>query len=551
MSELDARAQLRWLAAQQQVAGGWPALAVVAGLATGLLIIAQAGLFALILQRALIDEAPILPLLGMLVLVVSLRLPCQWLQQHAGLHAAERVQHQVRTRLLERLAALGPARLRQHHSAGLASQLLEQVDALEGYIARYRPQRLLAFAVPACILITAFSLDWIVGLLLLLAAPLIPLFMALVGIGADQLHRDQFRTLTRLSGHFTDRIRGLITLRLFNRADTAIEEVADMADSYRVHNMRTLRIAFLSSAVLEFFAAVAIATVAIYVGFGLLGYLEFGGAADLTLFSGLFLLLLAPEFFQPLRTLAQHYHDRATAIGAAAQLRPLLEQPGPEQVPTPPTSQHAATDVALEQVAFAWPDRQALFRDLSLRVRAGECVALTGPSGSGKSTLLQLIAGFLEPDSGQVRVAGRAATAGVHCAWVSQQAFLLQGSIADNIRLGRPEADSEAVNRAAALAGVSAFTDALPAGLETRVGEQGCGLSGGQARRVTMARAWLADAPLLLLDEPTVNLDADTEALVLNALQALRDQGRTLIIASHHPAVMAFADRTLELEAAT
>lgn len=552
-----------WLDGLIGPARTWLWVAAGAGLLTGALIIAQAGLIAAIVHGAIAaGRAPgeLAPLFIALIGVVSARAGGHWLQQAAGITASADIRQRLRARVLDQIARLGPVRLAGDHSAGIASRALEQVDAVDGYFARYRPQRIVAVGIPAAILVTAFTQDWIVALLLLLAAPLIPLFMAIVGMGAENLNRQQFETVTRLAGHFLDRVRGLSTLRLFGRADAAVDEVRAVADTYRRRTMRTLRVAFLSSAVLEFFASVAIATVAIYVGFGLLGYIEFGNAGELTLFSGLFVLLLAPEYFQPLRTLAQHYHDRAAALGAADGLRELLERPLPPTVPptVPPTGPTATAapsaidgrtgTLAIAGLTFAHGEREPLFHDLALTVAAGERIALVGPSGCGKSTLLQLLAGFIAPDAGTITVDGHAPGTGGSIAWVGQRPFLIAASIRDNIALVRPDATPAAVEDAADQAGVMGFAAALPHGLDTRLGENGAGLSGGQGQRVALARAFLAPAPLILLDEPTAHLDAAAETAVLAALRALATTQRTLVIASHHPSARAMVDRVLTID---
>ncbi|MFW5970061.1 MAG: thiol reductant ABC exporter subunit CydD [Halofilum sp. (in: g-proteobacteria)] len=541
-----------WLDTLVGPARGWLLLASGAGLLTGFLIIAQAGLVATIVHEAIAEErspSALAPFFLAFVVVVTLRAGAQWLQQAAGINASADIRERLRARVLDRIDALGPVRLAGDHSAGLASQALEQVDAVDGYFARYRPQLVMAAGIPAAILITALTQDWIVASLLLAAAPLIPIFMAIVGMGAEQLNRRQFETVTRLAGHFLDRVRGLSTLRLFGRAEAAVDEVHAVADEYRRRTMHTLRVAFLSSAVLEFFASVAIATVAIYVGFGLLGYIEFGNAADLTLFSGLFVLLLAPEYFQPLRALAQHYHDRAAALGAAEGLREILERPGPASAPE---DEGAARDrkgaIEIEGLTFAHADREPLFRDAALRVGAGERIAVVGPSGCGKSSLLQLLAGFIVPDSGSITIDGHAPGTAGPVAWIGQRPFLLAGTIRENIALARPEATQGEIELAAERAGVTAFTEELPDGLDTCLGEAGQGLSGGQGQRVALARAFLAPAPLILLDEPTAHLDASAEAAVLAALRELSATGRTLVIASHHPAVRAMVDRVVTMD---
>lgn len=528
-------------------------IAIAAGVGAGVATIVQAGLIACLVSTAL-DPAQatrtLLTAAALLALVILLRAVLQGGQQRAGILASQRVRARRRRELLAHIATLGPLRLGDRHSAGLASRLVEQVDALDGYYARYQPQRVLAVLLPLLIGLAVFSRDWLAGLLLFAAAPLIPLFMALVGMGAARVSAEQFAQMTRLAGHFQDRLQGLATLRLFGAIARAAGELDDTADAYRHGVMRTLRIAFLSSAVLEFFSSVAIAMLAIYIGFGLLGYLSFGPAPALDLRGGLFMLLLAPEFFQPLRNLAQHYHDRAAALGAARQLLDVLDLPPPEAVPVP-ASDADADAVRLDAVQVRHAGREAVLRGVDLRLGQGEIVVLRGASGAGKSTLLHVIAGFINPDAGTVRVLG-AAPGERAVGWLGQQPFLAAGSLADNIRMARPPGNSagaEAVHATAEAAGVMRYAARWPAGLDTRIHARGHGLSGGEARRLALARALFAEAPLLLLDEPTAQLDAESEATIINALAGLRARGQrpAMLIASHHPALTALADRVLEL----
>ncbi|UEX78275.1 thiol reductant ABC exporter subunit CydD [Sediminicurvatus halobius] len=514
-------------------------LAAAAGVAEGLLIVAQAGLIAWLVHAVVRLERPLwgeATSIAALLLVVLARPACQVLRAQAATAAGSRVRERVRGRLLDRVLALGPTGVAADSEGALASRLTEQVDALDGYFSRYRPQMTVAVVVPLAILAAAFSQDWLAALFLLLSAPLIPLFMALVGLGAERLNRDQFESLARLSGHFLDRLRGLATLRLLGRAGDAAAEVHAASDAYRERSMRVLRVAFLSSAVLEFFASVAIAVVAIYVGFALLGYIEFGPAPEVTLFSGLFVLLLAPEFFQPLRALAQHYHDRAAALGAVEALMALEATPEP-----PPRAPEVARRWVLEaeDLVLERPGRGAILRVRRLQVPAGERLVVSGPSGSGKTSLLLALAGLLPPSAGTVRHGRPEAPVG----WLGAPPFLAEASLRENIRLGAPDADEAAIARAADLAGVSEFAARLPDGLDAVIGERGAGLSGGEAQRVALARALVSPAPLLLLDEPTAALDADTEAVVLSGLQRLADEGRALVIASHDATVIAAADR--------
>ena len=542
-SSLTARSWLARLARAERRSLG---LAVVAGLVAGLMTILQMATLAWLVSALVIDAvrpATLLPGFALLAVAMVLRALAQWWQETAGVQASLRVRAEARRILLDHLQSLGPVGLTGHHTASLANRVVDQVEALDGYVARFLPQMRLAVLVPLVILGVVLALDWLAALFMLLAAPLIPLFMALVGMGAERLNRDQFETVSRLSRHFIDRVRGITTLQLFGAGRQAADDVHTAADAYRVRSMRTLRIAFLSSAVLEFFAAVAIAVVAMYVGFGLLGYISFGPADQLTLFSGLLVLLLAPEFFQPLRSLSQHYHDRAAALGAAEGMVELLNEGSPRQGHKPAAPRGKAL-VELDAVCVRHAERGRVLGPLDLTLEAGEVLGISGPSGVGKSTLLQLLAGFVEPSAGEHRV-----VPGLRLAWMDQRPLLIHGSLADNLRLAAPQSSDAALRDALQRVGLGDLLAALPAGLETPLGERGVGLSGGQAQRLALARIFLSEAPVVLLDEPTASLDADSEARVLAAFSALIEQGRTLVIASHRAAPLALASRRLTLQA--
>ncbi|WP_021029091.1 thiol reductant ABC exporter subunit CydD [Litchfieldella anticariensis] len=537
----------RWLAGLASRERRLLRLAVLCGVVVGLATMVQMGLLAWIVSALLTSGATLDELswaFASAMGVIGVRAMAQWGYEVTAQEASLRIRQAARREVLGHLEALGPVRLAGRHSAGLGGQLVEQVEALDGYFARFLPQLRLAVVLPLTILVIVAWLDWLVAILLLLSMPLIPVFMALVGMGAERLNREQFAAVTRLAGHFLDRVRGITTLQLFNCTESATDEVYARADDYRRRSMRTLRLAFLSSAVLEFFASVAIAMLAIYIGFGLLGYIAFGPAPKLTLFSGLTILLLAPEFFQPLRTLSQHYHDRAAALGAADGLVALLSEPLPEHVGE--RSDQRNTDLAiavgLVGVSVRHPGRGDVLGPLDLEVAAGETVALIGPSGAGKSTLLQLIAGFIDSETGQVYV-----DTGNGFAWMDQRPFLVQGSIADNLRLAAPYASDAQLLAALERAGLRELLASLPEGLQTSLGERGAGLSGGQAQRVALARIFLSPAPLVLLDEPTASLDEVSEAFVIEGLKSLAEEGRTLVIATHHPALMVMAGCVVRL----
>ena len=556
----DTKRTKQWLAVRLQPARRLNGLAVAIGTAGGLLMIAQAWLLASVIAAAIMDGQRLGDLTTPLLLLLPVflgRALCVWASEAVGMAAANRVKAPLRREMADSLVRAGPARSAESHSGAAASLLVDQVEAVEGYVARYRPQMTLAVTVPAAILVAAFATNWVVGLILLLTAPLIPLFMALVGMGTAAMSRRQFKALSRMSGHFLDRLRGMTTLILFGQTDREVQGVAQVADAFRQRTMSVLRVAFLSSAVLEFFASIAVAMVAVYIGLSLLGHLAFGPSAGLDLQTGLFLLLLAPDFYLPLRQLAAFYHDRAQAFGAGEELAAFRDRSG-TQVTVPAAGRpviEGPPEISLSGVHLAYDDgsRPAL-TGFDLTLPPGEVVALTGPSGAGKSSVLQLLLGFRTADAGRVALAGTSiealAPADLRAlvAWAGQRPYVFHGSLADNLRLGRPDADDEAVRAAAEAACVTDFADALPEGLETLVGERGHGLSGGQIRRVALARALLSPARLLLFDEPTANLDGDTEAELLRRLRPAL-AGRTVLVATHSPVVAAWCDREVRITA--
>ncbi|WP_336366520.1 thiol reductant ABC exporter subunit CydD [Marinobacter sp. C2H3] len=567
----EPRAVRRWLSELAQGQRRWIQGAALAGTLSGVAAIVQMVLIGLIAHRGLVQDAPpnaLIPLfLGLTVAVIA-RSACQGLQTQLAARASERVKRSVRRRLHQHWRQAGPRAVGDESAAVLSREWIDHVDALHGYFARFLPQMILATLVPLMILAVVFWLDWLAGIFLVLSAPLIPLFMALVGMGAERLNQQHFETISRLSGQFLDKVRGLTTLQLFGQTEAAARLIEQRSERYRAVTLKTLRVAFLSSAVLEFFASVAIAVIAIYIGFGLLGYIEFGPAPGLTLFSGLTVLLLAPEFFQPLRVLSQHYHDRAAALGAGAELMlrmdeldqravtPAQSHSGarsqtPSSDPSPGGSATGEADdapgIALQGVWFAHPGAEPLFRSLTLSFRRGEAVALTGPSGGGKSTLLQLLAGFVAPSRGQISVLGRA-PGSFRFGWLGQRGFLVHGTWADNLRLTTPEASDVAIESALERVGLAELVHGRPDGIHSAVTDDGRGLSGGQARRLSLARLFLADYDLILLDEPTAGLDADSEIIVIDALHKLCDAGKTLVFATHQQALLTLADRILSID---
>ncbi len=549
---------LKWLFRRARTARLWIALSVGLGFGSGLLLIAQAALIAHLIHAIFIEALPRSELTRFFVLfamVVAGRAVMAWAREIAGFHAGARVRAEVRLRLLEHMTAAGPAFTRRQQTGALASTVVEQVEALHNFFAHYLPQLGLAVLMPLSIAAVVFPVSWTAGAILVGTAPLIPLFMVLIGMGAESISQRQFQALARMSAHFLDVLQGLPTLKIFQRSKAEADRVATVSRAYRQRTMRVLRVAFLSSAVLEFFSSVSIALVAVFLGTHFLGYITFGTyGSPLTLGAGLFILILAPDFYLPLRELGTHYHARAEAAGAAEEIMRILQAPIRVQQSTANAPDVAQPlDIVFDKVSFTFnnQDRHVL-RNVSFSVRPGEKVILVGASGEGKTTLLNLLLGFYDPTEGAIRINGTpladiALQDWRHqLAWVGQQPVLFYGSLRDNIRLGRPEADDAAIRAAASAAKVLEFADRMPGGLDTPVGEKGHRLSRGQAQRVALARAFLADAPLLLLDEPTAGLDATNERLVVAAIDTL-SHGRSVVMVTHRMANVQETDRVLTL----
>jgi len=546
----------RWLFKQVMPAKGWIGLSVGLGLASGLLLVAQAGFLARIIHGAVINgknREALWPFFGALVGIYLVRALLGWGREVSGFEASAKIRRMVRATLMAHITRLGPAYVAGRNTGALASTVMEQVEGLHGFYAHYLPQMALAIMIPAAILTFVFPVSWAAGGLLMVTAPLIPFFMILVGMGAESVSQRHFQALSRMSAHFLDILQGLPTLKLFDKSRGEEKTVAQVSRNYRKRTMSVLRIAFLSSAVLEFFSAIAIAMVAVYLGMTYLGYYNFGTwGLPLTLSGGIFILLLAPEFYLPFRDLGTHYHARAEAIGAAQEILKVLAVPVPAS-PDRPVGLEPSGGVELGfkdvHLAYDGGKRPAL-NGISFIINAGEKLALVGESGSGKTTVLDLLLGFLKPDRGQITANGistdhlDSANRRRFISWIGQEPTLFYGSIRDNIRMGRPEASTEAVVDAARSARVLEFTQPLSQGLDTIIGERGYGLSRGQAQRIALARAFLKKAPVLLLDEPTAGLDVENEGLVLKALDRL-SAGRTVLTVTHRMADVEKADRIL------
>ncbi|ARF56446.1 thiol reductant ABC exporter subunit CydD [Streptomyces gilvosporeus] len=550
-------------------------VAVVAlGLAGAGLVIGQAMLIAEIVVGAFQHDRGLGALtipIALLAAVSAGRGLVSWLTELAAHRASAAVKSELRMRLLERAARLGPgARLRRTETDGwatgaggreaddpgtavagtlemrtgeLATLATRGIDALDDYFARYLPQLGLAVVVPVAVLARIVLGDWISAATIVVTLPLIPLFMTLIGWATQARMDRQWRLLARLSGHFLDVVEGLPTLKIFGRAKAQAASIRAITSEYRRATLRTLRIAFLSSFALELLATISVALVAVGIGMRLVH-------GELDLYTGLMVLVLAPEAYLPLRQVGAQYHAAAEGLSAAEEIFAVLETPLPASGTAPAPE---GTALAVENLVVRHPGRGAdSLPATSFEVRPGETVALVGPSGAGKSTLLSVLLGFTAPAEGRALADGRDIASlspeswRRRIAWVPQHPHLFAGTIAENVRLARPDADDAAVRAALRDAGALDFVDALPHGTATPLGEGGAGLSAGQRQRLALARAFLADRPILLLDEPTANLDGETEEAVVAAVRRLA-VGRTVLMVVHRPALLAVADRVVRL----
>ncbi|MEV7667268.1 thiol reductant ABC exporter subunit CydD [Streptomyces albidoflavus] len=524
------------------------AVVVLGALGAGL-VIAQAMLLAELIVSSFeqrFDTGDLTTPLLLLVAVALGRALVSWLTELAAHRASAAVTSELRMRLVERAGQLGPGWLGDRRTGSLIALATRGVDALDDYFARYLPQLGLAVVVPVAVLARIVTEDWVSAAIIVVTLPLIPLFMALIGWATQSRMDRQWGLLSRLSGHFLDVVAGLPTLKIFGRAKAQAESIRRITHDYRRATLRTLRIAFLSSFALELLATLSVALVAVTIGMRLVH-------GDMDLYTGLVILVLAPEAYLPLRQVGAQYHAAAEGLAAAEEVFAVLETP----VPHRGTQAPPAGALAFEGVTVRYPGRDApAVREATFTVEPGETVALVGPSGCGKTTLLQAALGFVAPAEGRVTV-GRTDLAEVdreqwhqRIAWVPQRPQLFAGTVAENVRLARPDASEAEVARALEQAGAREFVAGLPAGAETELGEDGAGLSAGQRQRVALARAFLADRPVLLLDEPTASLDGASEEAVVEAVRRLA-VGRTVLLVVHRPALLAVADRVVRLDEVT
>jgi ATP-binding cassette, subfamily C, bacterial CydD len=496
-------------------------------------------------QRTLTQVFPRLLLLVAAMLVHAVLV---WIREVAVQRGAIRYKVATRQRLFTHLLQLGPTYVKGEASGELVAALYEGIERLDTYVSRYLPQLSTSILVPLVLVSVIFPLDWISGLLLLITGPLIPLLMILVGNFAQHHIQHQWQALSRMSATLLDAIQGMTTLKFFGRSAAVKAHIEQISDNFRVKTLKMMRVAFLSGAVLEFMVAGAIGLIAVVLGVRLVNHLISFERAFL-------ILLLAPEFYRPLRELGVQHHAGMEGRAATRRIDEILAIPIARSTSLASTVRPAdSLTITISELTYTYPgSEQPALENVHLELPVGSCTALIGRSGAGKSTLVNVLLRFLEVQSGQVYVNGIALT-DLHAdvwresiALVPQHPFLFAASVRDNLRLARPHASDEEIAHAAELAGAAEFIARLPQGYATLLGERGARLSAGQAQRLAIARAFLKDAPLLILDEPTSNLDPTSEALVRQALEHLM-QRRTVLLIAHRATTIASAQQVALLD---
>jgi ATP-binding cassette subfamily C protein CydD len=574
-----------WLKKQKSACGVYLNLTITLGAMTGIALVLQAYLLATILDGLIIQGLNTQAFYFEFIvfsLLVLLRALLAYGREWAGFMAGKALRETIRKAVLDKLVALGPAYIKGKPSGAWANILLEQVEDLHDFYAKYLPAMMLAGFIPLIILAAVIPVNWLGGLILLLSAPLIPLFMVLVGMGAAEANRKNFTALQQLNGHFMDSLKGLKTLVLFNRQSDEITKIAKVTDEVRSRTMSVLSLAFLSSAVLEFFAAISIALLAVYFGFSYLGHLEWGNFSLLQdndkpmgLFAGLFVLLLAPEFYQPLKDMGTHYHAKAKAIGAAQALVELLEEKTgsdketgsrkdvevlPQTVPIKEGEavkgmglpQEAALDIKATALLVLSPQGKRLLGPVSFVLKSSQRLGVVGPSGAGKSTLIHLLLGFL-PYEGSLMIGGLElrdwplSEWRLRLAWLGQEPQLFHGSLLDNLQLGNPQLTASEAMVLLDKTNIGDFVRGHLQGLSLSVGELGESISVGQAQRIALARALSRSASWFMLDEPTASLDLESERAVMSALEK-ETAGKGVIMVTHKLSQLAGFEQILVLD---
>ncbi|WP_417877129.1 heme ABC transporter permease/ATP-binding protein CydD [Vibrio sp.] len=528
----------KWLKQQSKLAKRWLMIAIGLGVLSSVFLLAQAALLASILHQLIIEQVDkselIWHFVGLGGTVIG-RAASTWGREIAGYRCGEQIRVYIRQLILDKVHKLGPAYIKGKPAGSWATLILEQVEDMQDFFSRYLPQMSLSVLIPFIILIVVFPINWAAGLIFLVTAPLVPIFMALVGKKAAEANRKNFKALQRLSGHFYDRLQAMTTIRLFDRTKSETETLKGASEVFRTRTMDVLKIAFLSSAVLEFFTSISIAITAVYFGFSYIGELNFGYyGAGVTLFAGLFILILAPEFYQPLRDLGTYYHAKQQAVGAAESIVDFLELDvdhvkGGNHI----LDQDTPIEIEANDLVILSPEGKQLAGPLTFLLKANQSTALVGPSGAGKTSLVNTILGFM-PYQGSLKINGcelsqlDLATWRKTISWIGQNPMLLHGSIRDNVTLGKQNVHDDAVNAVLKDSFAAEFVEMH--GLDYPISDRSGGLSVGQAQRLALSRAMLQNGQFWLLDEPTASLDARSERLVMEGIGKYTQSTTNLMI---------------------
>ena len=526
-------------------------LTVVSGFLAGLLTIGQAYSLSSVVNAVHLQGqtlAEVTSWLQLMLLIITGRAFLTWINEVSSNIVAVQIKTDLRDRLFEHVLSLGPAYTRGQRTGELTTAAVEGIEALDAYYSQYLPQLVVTALVPLCILLVVFPIDLLSGIVMLVTAPLIPFFMIMIGRGAEIVTQRQYRTLSRLSAHFLDSLQGLTTLKLFGQSKAHAKNIERVSNQFRDTTLNVLRITFLSALVLELLATLSTAVIAVEIGFRLL-------YARMEFLEAFFILVLAPEFYLPLRMLGARFHAGMAGTTAARRIYEILNTPVPKGrerlLGNREPLGDAVTGIEFENVTYSYPGEETpALENISLEIKAGQQVALVGKTGAGKSTLASLLLGFIQPASGAITVNHSPVEnyhLPSHIAWVPQKPYLFHDSISANIRLGRPEATDQEVIEAAKAAHLHEFVETLPEKYEMRIGEGGARLSSGQAQRLALARAFLKDAPILILDEPTSSLDPETESLLEESTHLLME-GRTVITIAHRLNTIFQADQIIVLE---
>jgi ATP-binding cassette subfamily C protein CydD len=558
MDKKKQRSLNKWLKQQSSLAKRWLMIAIGLGVLSSVFLVAQAALLASILHQLIIENVDKSELVGHfagLALSVVGRAGCTWGREIAGYRCGEQVRVYIRQLILDKLRDLGPAYIKGKPAGTWATLLLEQVEDMQDFFSRYLPQMSLSVMIPFVILVVVFPVNWAAGLIFLITAPLVPIFMALVGMKAADANRKNFKALQRLSGHFYDRLQSMTTIRLFDRTSAETEVLHGASEVFRTRTMDVLKIAFLSSAVLEFFTSLSIAMTAVYFGFTYIGELNFGHyGAGVTLFAGLFILILAPEFYQPLRDLGTFYHAKQQAVGAAESIVEFLET-DINKVKSGDTQLNSDSGISIEaqDLKVLSPEGVQLVGPISFALNTQQSTALVGPSGAGKTSLINAILGFM-PYEGSLKINGvelrelDLASWRKAISWVGQNPLLLHGTIRDNVTLGKQDISDQTVQQALE----QSFSDEFVQehGLDYMISDRSGGLSVGQSQRLALARAMIQNGQFWLLDEPTASLDTRSEKLVMQGINN-RIQNNTALLVTHQLAPLQSVDNILVLRDGT